>query len=342
MDNTVTAPTVAYLDLREQEIQQVESLLDAIGAQQARPEDPHFIEDAPRLAYELPDRLVAALRHFRLHENAGALVIRGLPVADEEIGPTPSNWRDHTDRTTTRRQEYYLMLACALLGDVFGWSTLQGGRLIHDVVPMPTEKQEQSGHGTVRLEWHTEDGFHPHRCDYLLLLGLRNHDRVPTTLAGIDDVMLTEQHRKILAEPRFLIRPDMEHLKRAADLVGTTGGSHRMQQLRDAPEPCAVLFGDPTRPYLRIDPTFMATVPGDAEAKEALDEVVSQLDGRLLEVALTPGDLLVVDNYRMVHGRNGFEARFDGTDRWLKKAVVSRDLRRSRALRERPGSRILM
>ncbi|MFD1046061.1 fructose-bisphosphatase class II, partial [Kibdelosporangium lantanae] len=69
-------------------------------------------------------------------------------------------------------------------GDAFSWSTLQDGRLIHNVVPIEGDETEQSGHGQVLLEWHTEDGFHPYRCDYLLLFGMRNHDRVPNT--GVD------------------------------------------------------------------------------------------------------------------------------------------------------------
>jgi hypothetical protein len=40
--------------------------------------------------------------------------------------------------------------------------------------------------------------------------------------------------------------------------------------------------------------------------------------------------VLFVDNYRAVHGRRPFTARYDGTDRWLKRIGVSRDLRRSR------------
>jgi len=34
-----------------------------------------------------------------------------------------------------------------------------------------------------------------------------------------------------------------------------------------------------------------------------------------------------------VHGRKPFTARFDGTDRWLKRVCITRDLRKSRDAR---------
>jgi hypothetical protein len=42
-------------------------------------------------------------------------------------------------------------------------------------------------------------------------------------------------------------------------------------------------------------------------------------------VTLDEGDLLVVDNRRALHGRVPFEARHDGSDRWLLRAYVWAD-----------------
>jgi alpha-ketoglutarate-dependent taurine dioxygenase len=55
-------------------------------------------------------------------------------------------------------------------------------------------------------------------------------------------------------------------------------------------------------------------------------------------VALAPGDILILDNYRGVHGRRPFEAKYDGRDRWLKRVSVTRDLRRQRCGTLSPGS----
>ncbi|MGW3067931.1 TauD/TfdA family dioxygenase, partial [Streptomyces sp. NPDC001130] len=47
-------------------------------------------------------------------------------------------------------------------------------------------------------------------------------------------------------------------------------------------------------------------------------------------VSLSPGEVLVVDNDLVVHGRVPFRARYDGTDRWLKRASVRVPGRRTR------------
>jgi L-asparagine oxygenase len=43
-------------------------------------------------------------------------------------------------------------------------------------------------------------------------------------------------------------------------------------------------------------------------------------------VILQSGDILVIDNRRAVHGRTPFNPRYDGTDRWLKRALVVTEL----------------
>ncbi|TBO54789.1 oxygenase, partial [Streptomyces kasugaensis] len=47
-------------------------------------------------------------------------------------------------------------------------------------------------------------------------------------------------------------------------------------------------------------------------------------------VSLRPGEVLIVDNDLVVHGRVPFRARYDGTDRWLKRASVRVPGRRTR------------
>ncbi|WP_418959813.1 guanitoxin biosynthesis L-enduracididine beta-hydroxylase GntD [Streptomyces tritici] len=331
---------VLHYDVTPTDLTVIESLLARTADVYGDPEAPEFLLDAPRLAAGLPDALIRFLRTFRLTEPAAAVVVRGFPVDDEAIGPTPLHWSKQADPASTRREEFFFALLASVLGEPFGWSTLQNGRLVHNVIPIPGEECQQSGHGsTDLLEWHTEDGFHPNRCDYLGLMGLRNHGEVPTTYASVVTLDLPEDVLQVLAEPRFLIRPDTEHLRNAA--AGAAGPRSTVQQIGTAPVPTAVLFGGPDRPYLRIDPYFMSSVPGDGRAADALELVIKQLEANLEDLVVHAGEVLFIDNYRAVHGRRPFRAAYDGTDRWLKKLVLSRDLRTSRALRQSVDSRVL-
>ena len=64
----------------------------------------------------------------------------------------------------------------------------------------------------------------------------------------------------------------------------------------------------------------------DEEADDALAEFGRALAAHHDGVVLEPGDLLVIDNDVVVHGRSPFSARFDGTDRWLQRTFVVDDL----------------
>lgn len=82
--------------------------------------------------------------------------------------------------------------------------------------------------------------------------------------------------------------------------------------------------------------------PEDKEARAALDSLVRAMDEAMIGIALRPGDVLFIDNYKAVHGRSPFKARFDGTDRWLKRINVVRDLRKSRSARGAAASRVIV
>jgi Fe(II)/alpha-ketoglutarate-dependent arginine beta-hydroxylase len=335
-----SARGVAEYELRAAERREIDALLERLIDDHGSAESPAFLTDARRLGFaHLPTGLARFLDRFQRSEFAPAVAVVGLEVDDAAIGPTPAHWRAQPDPGSTLREELFFVLLGALLGDVFGWATLQDGRLVHNVIPIQSQEQEQSGHGShAPLAWHTEDGFHPFRCDYLGLMSLRNVDRIPTTMSSIDDVELSPEHRRLLMRPRYVIRPDNEHLVQRA-----REGDSLADVPRDwvDPAPTAVLFGDPERPYLRIDPIFMSVAPGDDEAEAALAAIVGQLEEHLVDVALDQGTVCFIDNYRAVHGRQSFRPRYDGTDRWLKKTVLTRDLRKSRAARARPEARTL-
>ncbi|MFC7584421.1 TauD/TfdA family dioxygenase [Nonomuraea antimicrobica] len=95
------------------------------------------------------------------------------------------------------------------------------------------------------------------------------------------------------------------------------------------------------RPVSADRPAVHALRPGDVEAERALDALDAALQRAEQDVVVGPGTLLVVDNHLAVHGRKPFEVRYDGTDRWLKKLTVSRNLRRSHAISATKNRRVL-
>ncbi|WBB56653.1 guanitoxin biosynthesis L-enduracididine beta-hydroxylase GntD [Verrucosispora sp. WMMD573] len=298
----------------------------------ADPLRPEFYDRNRYAVRHLPPGLWEFLDEFRHGEPAAACSVHGFPIDDREAGPTPRHWNAEQRGAQVTEVEVFMALCGMALGDPFTWATLQDGRLVQNIVPIAGDEERQNGHGSeALLEFHTEDAFHPHRCDYLLLFGVRNEDKVATTVASVRDLTLDAADVEVLRQPRYHIRPDDEHIRQLTLSQPDHPALRLVERMRDAPEPVAVLFGDPARPYLRIDLPFMQCVGGDDDvtAQRALDALHTQLLAHQHDVVVERGTLLIVDNYQAVHGRKSFRARYDGTDRWLKKITVSRNLRRA-------------
>lgn len=309
-----------------------------------------FHRQAAVLAHELPRGLRAALVEFRLTEPSGALLLSGVEIDDDRLGPTPAHWHQPEDEVSPALREEIVFALCAqLLGDPFGYSTLHNGLLTHNIVPIKGHEREQIASGSEEtLEWHTEEAFHPHRSDYTSLMCLRNPYGAPTTYADVADLHIPAADREILRQPVFEARPSGSH-SAERNAYTTLLPAHRherarrsfdaIEELHRTPAMTYVLFGSDDEPYLCVDPDCMTPVT-DAAAG-ALSRLCAEINRNIQDVTLTPGDLLFMDNHKAIHGRKPFKARFDGTDRWLKRTNITRDLRSSRARRLSADDRII-
>ncbi|MEU4796540.1 guanitoxin biosynthesis L-enduracididine beta-hydroxylase GntD [Streptomyces sp. NPDC023327] len=308
-----------------------------------------FHAKAAVLAHELPRDLREALVGFRLTEPSGGFLLSGIQIS-EAIGPTPGHWHQpEGERSPALREEGFFALCAQLLGDPFGYATLQNGLLMHNIVPIQGHEKEQISSGSEELlEWHTEEAFHPYRSDYTALMCLRNPYSAPTTYAEISDLDVTDEDRAVLRRPLFATRPSGSHsAERNAYTTHLPQSRHararesfeRIEELHRNPVAVSVLFGDDADPYLRVDPDCMT--PLTEEAAGALERLCAEINRKIQDVALAPGDILFLDNAKAIHGRRPFKARFDGSDRWLKRMNITRDLRRSRARRLSADDRVI-
>ena len=312
------------LALTEEDLGEIRLLVREVAARHSSVEEVDFLDNVSTYAHEMPRRLRVFLNTFRLTEPSGVCLISGYPVDDARVGKTPRHWRKKPDGSYTMEVDVFLNLCGALLGDAIAWSHQRDGLICQDLVPIEGHANKMIGSGSeLELVWHTEDASYSYRGDYIGLMCLRNPDAVPTTFALIDEVRLDLDRVEVLFEPRFVFRPDPSH---PTDSEG---------------EKASVLFGDPRFPYVRFDPYCMDR-PETDEARSAMDYLTRAIDENLTGVALLPGECLFIDNYKAVHGRSSFKARFDGTDRWLKRINVARDLRKSRAVRKAPASRVIL
>jgi L-asparagine oxygenase len=300
--------------------------LSQLGREYGGFENPAYLNAIPRLADLLPPGLAGHLTRLRNRRSPAALRIRG--VSFQLTTPTPQHWREWQPETTLLH-DFWLTLLCGQLGELFSYASLQAGRLVEDLLPIAGLEDLQLGLSSLGgFDFHVDDPFDDDRCDFFGLIAMRNPTRTETMLAAIDDADLSGLDTDVLFEPRFLIRVDPEHLEGMGITDEVT--------LRRP-----VLSGSRSAPDLCLDWSYTDAVPGDDRARAGLADLRSRLEAVRTTVALEPGDVLLIDNHRLVHGRRPFQPRYDGTDRWLRHAMVTLDLGRSLARRSSAEDRVV-
>jgi len=277
--------------------------------------DPNIFHWAFQAALQLPKRVLSALMEFRLRGNDwGTLLIKGLPI-DSPLPLTPKDGRPSPEKTT-RISEGVLLSVMSVIGQPISYQDEKEGALIQDVIPVQGKEEAQENTGSSFLEFHTEDGFHPLRPDFVALLGLRpDHERVArTATASIRQVLhkLPAHAIELLRQPLYKIR---------------ASSSFGIIWSRALP----VLSGHLLDPDMVIDFYLMEALT--AEAEWALGLLKRYLLQAAISVVLDAGDLILIDNLLAAHARTGFVARYDGYDRWLQRAFAVRDGRRLQAYR---------
>jgi L-asparagine oxygenase len=229
---------------------------------------------------------------------------------------TPPDGRVTQDKPTMA-SEYSLLLTMMYLGEPIAYQDEKEGMLIQNLCPVRGQEHKQENTGSVFLEFHTENGFHPFKPDFIGLCCLRaDHERVAkTATASVWRALetLSADTIALLRKPAYRTRLPSSFLKRQTKAAYAS--------------PVPILSGGAEKPELCID--FYATDGLSTEAQHAFEALKRALEHVIIEVVLLPGDLLLIDNRVAVHARTDFQPRYDGQDRWLQRLFVLQDLRRS-------------
>jgi len=233
--------------------------------------------------------------------------------SDVEIGnipPTPSQVTFSSDLLDQARTT--LMQYAFHFGYPISYFQEQSGNLVQNIFPVYKTQYEQiSTSSKVQLALHTETAFHPYKPDYILLLCLRGDPSAATTYAEINDIVqiLPEQTMETLKKPWYITAVD--------DSFRTNGEPQKefiMPILRDTDGSLSMTY----------DNFFMRGI--NEEADLALAELNVAIEKCTKEIVLKTGDLLVINNSTVIHGRKPFDARYDGTDRWVQRMLVRKHL----------------
>jgi hypothetical protein len=264
------------------------------------------------LLAQLPAATRSMISRSSTYEADPIILFKGLPI-DGVIPPTPLDGVN--DPCTLPRAVTTMLTMAGSLGlSLVAYRTMLNWAWIRSVSPTAGHTEKRGSYGSRRsLPLHSEvsqarlpgepgTGVSP-SPDYLILYCVRNIERAPTTFCLIPEALarLPEHAVAALRRADFVIA--------GGDSFAPSNVLENVALLRSCPRTGGLQF--------RYNGTGIeGRSPAAAEALERLGDLFT--DPTLVRsVILEPGDMLLLENRRTVHGRDPFEPRFDGTDRWL-------------------------
>jgi len=257
---------------------------------------------------KLPPTVIKTIRTFREDpNNSVALLLRNFPV-DANLPPTPSDGKRNLEKTAYVTEGCLLGISL-LLGEVHGMAQVKQGELVQNICPVSEKSNSQSneGYGS-ELKMHTEMSFHPTlRPNYFILSCLRE-DVKKESLTYLTDnrkvlASLDEKDQVNLRDPRFKIH-----------------GPESFKSMW-TPVEKPIVLGPKEFPEIVLGMHSDIDSPSE-EARLSLEKLKLSIEKLKSGVHLQPGELLVVDNRRGMHGRNQYTTEFAGKDRWLQRVHI--------------------
>lgn len=270
----------------------------------------------------LPAEQLSTIIAFGLHVDApGVLLVSGLPT-DPNLPDTPTDGGPSRDKPTFVAERVLLGLS-QLLGEPVGFTSEKNGRLIHDVAPVKMGAATQTNESSkVFLNFHNDivhddsgryDIANP---DFLVLNCLRPDagGEAITCYADARDVCraMHPDTLAVLREPLFQLNAPGSYVRDVA------GGAEVLS------DPMPVIAGPAHAPEVSVSANGVRGLT--AEAEQAVATLQHACVSVAHQVCLEPGSALLINNRKGLHARSQFVARHDGSDRWLQRSYIRRNL----------------
>jgi L-asparagine oxygenase len=271
--------------------------LEVVAGEAGFDEPPRSV--GARLAPLLPDDVHDALIGFRQGRDQGGLFIRGVGP-----GEVSSSAEDFTHLQVA--SPLLLGLVSLIATPVSARNEWDGAPLTDIKVTAGLENTVSSkGKGTLPL--HQEDQHLENPPDGLALLTIRGGS--PTRLAPTVEIVGVLEAAAGAEVVETLRQPNFRH--RMPDSFEGSGWGE------DTP----ILFGSAEMPELKVDLTTTEAISEEGGA--ALAALVEATDSVATDLDLTPGNLLVFDNRRWLHGRG--KKIPTSSERWLLRSLFVYD-----------------
>lgn len=309
------------LQLNEEEIKR---LINIISQFNYNPSDyPElFCKESKKLANLLPKRIKQKLTNFlKNYCDNGFLLVKTVPTYDIEFEKTPASNNLKIGEKTMLAKIQSLFIH--FIGDMIAYEAEGFGRLFQDIVPLKTMENVQTSLGSnTELEIHTEQAFSKLRPDILTLGCLRGDENAYTYILPVNKIIenVSEEEVEMLRQPLW---------KTGIDTSFKLNGNEFIDG--DIRGPFSILNGSEKDPFLIFDQDLMFGIT--EEANNIIKKIVTIYYNHRIKINLQPGDIIILDNNRVVHGRSSFIAKYDGTDRFLVRCFATLNYAKSKYAR---------
>lgn len=281
-----------------------------------------FCQEAKELSDLLPEKIKQRLVDFAKNgNNYGFLLFKNIIV--DEYGITPE-----TNKLYLGEQTLLAKIQCILLsfiGDIIAYEAEGGGHLVQDIVPVKNMENNQTSVGsTIELEVHTEQAFSRLKPDLLSLGCLRGDLNALTYILPVGRILenLEREEIELLFQPLWNTKVDLSFKLNGNEFIDG-----------DVRGPLSILNGSVCDPTLVFDQDLMFGTTEFAEVM--IDKIVDTYYNHRIKYNLQPGEIILVDNNRAIHGRSPFFPRYDGNDRFLVRSFGTFDYEKSAYARPR-------
>ena len=271
-----------------------------------------FIEIAKNISLRLPSRIKCELEKFtKSGDEYGALLIRNLP--NDTFVITPKDNKEHIGETTILARIQALFNE--YMGHMVSYEAEGDGYLFQDMVPNKELINTQTSLGSnVELELHTEQAFSDYRPDYLSLACIKGNKHAYTFFLHVNQIIeqMTDEEIRYLEKKKWKIGVDMSFALNGCDFA--------------ARGPLSILKYNGQHYDLVFDQDLLMgmSITSSKMIGEIVDIYYKCRNGYVLQ----PGEILMLDNNKVVHGRSPFQPNFDGNDRLIVRSFIMNDLKK--------------
>lgn len=304
---------IKVIHLNEEEIQILYDNCKYITIQSSKDPELYCIQ-VKNICEHLPLRIKDLLDDFKVSKYP-CILIKGFPINNTIY--TPKNNKKSIGEKTELSKVQALFVS--YISELIAYEGECSGKLFQDIVPDKTVASLQTSVSSdYELEIHTEQAFSKLKPDILCLSCIRGANNAFTYILPLSYILehITQDEYDLLHEPLWYFGIDYSFKLKNNDFIDG-----------DIRGPLSILSKNNNNINLLFDQNLISGITEEANA--IITKMVDIYYTYRLKYCLESGDIFLINNNQVVHGRSPFKANYDGYDRFLIRCFGTYDLQKS-------------